>query len=195
MNKISIYLIGILSLAVVTLYWQLDKTITEKQRLSNNQEALLSDMDHYKTESGKNAASVQKLELTKSELEKYNVDLKETISDLNLKINRIQAAATTATQSNYKIKTVVKDSIVYRDVPVKLQRIDFRDPYIDLTGTIDSGTFSGDITTRDTLVQIIHRVPKKFLFIKYGTKAIRQEVVSKNPYSKIVYTEYIELKK
>ncbi len=195
MNKISIYLIGILSLAVVTLYWQLDKTITEKQRLSNNQEALLSDVDHYKTESGKNAASVQKLELTKSELEKYNVDLKETISDLNLKINRIQAAATTATQSNYKIKTVVKDSIVYRDVPVKLQRIDFRDPYIDLTGTIDSGTFSGDITTRDTLVQIIHRVPKKFLFIKYGTKAIRQEVVSKNPYSKIVYTEYIELKK
>lgn len=195
MNKISIYLIGILSLAVVTLYWQLDKTITEKQRLSNNQEALLSDVDHYKTESGKNAASVQKLELTKSELEKYNVDLKETISDLNLKINRIQAAATTATQSNYKIKTVVKDSIVYRDVPVKLQRIDFRDPYIDLTGTIDSGTFSGDITTRDTLVQIIHMVPKKFLFIKYGTKAIRQEVVSKNPYSKIVYTEYIELKK
>lgn len=195
MNKISIYLIGILSLAVVTLYWQLDKTITEKQRLSNNQEALLSDVDHYKTESGKNAASVQKLELTKSELEKYNVDLKETISDLNLKINRIQAAATTATQSNYKIKTVVKDSIAYRDVPVKLQRIDFRDPYIDLTGTIDSGTFSGDITTRDTLVQIIHRVPKKFLFIKYGTKAIRQEVVSKNPYSKIVYTEYIELKK
>ncbi|MFV0537642.1 MAG: DUF6549 family protein [Dysgonomonas sp.] len=195
MNKISIYLIGILSLAVVTLYWQLDKTVTEKQRLSNNQEALLSDVDHYKTESGKNAASVQKLELTKSELEKYNVDLKETISDLNLKINRIQAAATTATQSNYKIKTVVKDSIVYRDVPVKLQRIDFRDPYIDLTGTIDSGTFSGDITTRDTLVQIIHRVPKKFLFIKYGTKAIRQEVVSKNPYSKIVYTEYIELKK
>jgi type II secretory pathway pseudopilin PulG len=195
MGKISIYLIGILSLAVVTLYWQLDKTITEKQRLSNNQEALLSDVDYYKTESGKNAASVQKLELTKSELEKYNVDLKETISDLNLKINRIQAAATTATQSNYKIKIVVKDSIAYRDVPVKLQRIDFRDPYIDLTGTIDSGTFSGDITTRDTLVQIIHRVPKKFLFIKYGTKAIRQEVVSKNPYSKIVYTEYIELKK
>lgn len=195
MSKFLIYLTAILSLAVVTLYWQLDKTITEKQRLSNNQEALLSDVDHYKTESGKNAASVQKLELTKSELEKYNVDLKETISDLNLKINRIQAAATTATQSNYKIKTVVKDSIVYRDVPVKLQRIDFRDPYIDLTGTIDSGTFSGDITTRDTLVQIIHRVPKKFLFIKYGTKAIRQEVVSKNPYSKIVYTEYIELKK
>lgn len=195
MSKISIYLIGILSLAIVTLYWQLDKTITEKQRLSNNQEALLSDVDYYKTESGKNAASVQKLELTKSELEKHNVDLKETISDLNLKINRIQAASTTATQSNYKIKTIVKDSIVYRDVPVKLQRIDFRDPYIDFTGTIDSGTFSGDITTRDTLVQIIHRVPKKFLFIKYGTKAIRQEVVSKNPYSKIVYTEYIELKK
>ncbi|WP_350308236.1 DUF6549 family protein [Gabonibacter massiliensis] len=49
--------------------------------------------------------------------------------------------------------------------------------------------------SRDTLVQIVYRVPRKFLFIRWGTKAIRQEVISKNPYSKITYSRYIELRK
>ncbi|WP_353739197.1 DUF6549 family protein, partial [Muribaculum intestinale] len=52
-----------------------------------------------------------------------------------------------------------------------------------------------DVVSCDTIKQIIHRVPKKFWFIKWGCKAIRQEVVSTNPHTKITYTEYIELKK
>lgn len=195
MSKYLIYVIAVLVLAVGALYWQLDKTKAEKNRLSSNQEALLSDVEFYKTEADNNAASVQKLELSKSELEKHCEDLTKTVKDLNIKISRIQSASTTVTQSDYKIVTVVKDSIVYRDKPVTLQAINFKDPWIDMAGIIDRGVFSGNISTRDTLVQVIHRVPKKFWFIKYGTKAIRQEIVTKNPHSNIVYTEYIELKK
>jgi hypothetical protein len=195
MSKYLISAIAVLALAVGLLYWQLDKTKAEKNRLSSNQEALLSDIEFYKTEAGNNAASVQKLELSKSELEKYCEDLTKTVKDLNIKVSRIQAASTTVTQSDYQIVTMVKDSIVYRDKPVTLQAINFKDPWIDMAGVIDSGVFSGNISTRDTLVQVIHRVPKKFWFIKYGTKAIRQEIVTKNPHSNIVYTEYIELKK
>ena len=195
MSKYLIYVIAVLALAVGALYWQLDKTKAEKNRLYSNQEALLSDVEFYKTEADNNAASVQKLELSKSELEKHCEDLTKTVKDLNIKISRIQSASTTVTQSDYKIVTVVKDSIVYRDKPVTLQAINFKDPWIDMAGVIDRGVFSGNISTRDTLVQVIHRVPKKFWFIKYGTKAIRQEIVTKNPHSNIVYTEYIELKK
>jgi len=35
-------------------------------------------------------------------------------------------------------------------------------------------------------------LPRRFLFIRYGTKAIRQEMVSSNPHTQLVYTEYIE---
>jgi hypothetical protein len=49
------------------------------------------------------------------------------------------------------------------------------------------------VRTVDTLHQVIHRVPRKFLFIPYGTKAIRQEVWTSNPNTELVYTEYIEL--
>lgn len=37
------------------------------------------------------------------------------------------------------------------------------------------------------------RVSQRFLFIRWGTKAIRQEVVSSNPHTRIVYTDYIKL--
>lgn len=195
MSKVSLYANIALVITVAILFSWLQNVRQEKNRLANNQEALLSDVDYYKTEAGNSAASVQMLELSKSELEKHCTDLTKTVHDLNIKVKRIQAAATTATESKYEIKTVVKDSIVYRDRPITLQNINYSDPWIDLRGTIDSSVFYGKISTRDTIVQVIHRIPKKFLFFRWGTKAIRQEVVSKNPNSTIVFTEYIELKK
>jgi hypothetical protein len=52
-----------------------------------------------------------------------------------------------------------------------------------------------DIEQRDTIYQVVHRVPRRFLFFRFGTKAIRQDVWTSNPNSEIVYTEYIELEK
>lgn len=64
-----------------------------------------------------------------------------------------------------------------------------------ISGVIDSGKVNLSVNTTDTILQIVHRVPKRFLFFRFGCKAIRQEIVSKNPYNRIVYSEYIELKK
>lgn len=194
MRKLLIYINMALLLAVVSLSCWLGNVRTEKKRLANNQEALLTDVEYYKTESGKNAASVLKLELSKSELEKHCQDLTKTVDDLNIKISRIQSASTTVTKTEVEIQTVVRDSIVYRDLPISIKVINWRDPWIKLNGVLDGDTFSAKIESVDTLHQVVHRIPKKFLFIKWGTKAIRQEVVSSNPHSKIVYTEYVELK-
>lgn len=194
MKKILLYVNVALILTVSVLSYWLNNVREEKKRLADNQEALLSDVDYYKTESGKNAASVLKLELSKSELENHCQDLTKTIDDLNIKIGRIQSVSTTATKTEVEIQTVVRDSIVFRDLPVNLKVVKWRDPWVTLNGVLDGETFSAKIESVDTLSQVVHRIPKKFLFIKWGTKAIRQEVVSSNPHSKIVYTEYIELK-
>lgn len=194
MRKLLIYINIALLIAVVSLSCWLGNVRTEKKRLANNQEALLTDVEYYKTESGKNAASVLKLELSKSELERHCQDLTKTVDDLNIKISRIQSASTTVTKTEVEIQTVVRDSIVYRDLPVSIKVINWRDPWIKLNGVLDGDTFSAKVESVDTLHQVVHRIPKKFLFIKWGTKAIRQEVVSSNPHSRIVYTEYIELK-
>ena len=188
MKKILLYVNVALILTVSVLSYWLNNVREEKKRLADNQEALLSDVDYYKTESGKNAASVLKLELSKSELENHCQDLTKTIDDLNIKIGRIQSVSTTVTKTEVEIQTVVRDSIVYRDLPVNLKVVKWRDPWVTLNGVLDGETFSAKIESVDTLSQVVHRIPKKFLFIKWGTKAIRQEVVSSNPHSKIVYT-------
>ena len=83
-------------------------------------------------------------------------------------------------------------NVVYVD---SLKHFEWRDlPWVAVAGTIRNGMVDLDVASVDTLMQIVHRVPKRFLFFRYGTKAIRQEVVSKNPHTRIVYSEYIELK-
>lgn len=195
MKKILLYGNVALIIAVMVLSCLLNNTKEEKKRLANNQESLLSDIEYYKTESGKNAASVQKLVFTKSELEKHCQDLAQTVKDLGIKVKRLQSAATTVTKTEVEIQTVVRDSIVYRDRPVILKTINWKDPWIKLDGVLDGDNFSAKIQSIDSLSHVAHRVPKKFLFFRFGTKAVRLEVVNKNPHSKIVYTEYIEIKK
>lgn len=194
MKKILLYGNIALIIAVMVLSCWLNNTREEKKRLANNQESLLSDIEYYKTESGKNAASVQKLVLTKSELEKHCQDLTQTVEDLGIKVKRLQSATTTVTKTEVEIQTVVRDSIVYRDRPVILKTINWKDPWIKLNGVLDGDDFSAKIQSIDSLSHVAHRVPKKFLFFRFGTKGVRLEVVNKNPHSKIVYTEYIEIK-
>ena len=69
------------------------------------------------------------------------------------------------------------------------------DRHVSVDGMIRADSVSCHVESIDTLQQVVHRVPRRFLFIRWGTKAIRQEVVSSNPHTNIVYTEYIELKR
>lgn len=62
-----------------------------------------------------------------------------------------------------------------------------------MEGILYDDSLSYAVHSVDTLHQVVHRVPRKCWFIRYGTKAIRQEVWSSNPNTELVYTEYIEL--
>ena len=196
MNKYLCIACVILAVACASL-WEVNSNLRqEKERLTGNQEALMDEVQYYQDEAGRNAASVQRLELSKAELEAYNGELTQRIEDLNIKLKRVQAATTTATQTNVEIKTIIKDTIIYRDTGMLvLPAIKWQDPWVNVDGIIKpDSTVDLSIQSVDTLFQVVHRVPKKFLFIRYGTKAIRQEITSSNPHTKIVYSEYIELK-
>ena len=62
-------------------------------------------------------------------------------------------------------------------------------------GLVGRDTAACRVESRDTLVQILHRVPRRFLFIRWGTKAVRQEILSRNPHTKIVYAEYVKIER
>ena len=168
---------------------------SEAERLAINQRSLLEQADYYRTRDSLSAASVEALRLKSSELERYRADLVAEVAALNIKVSRLQSVSQTATATTVEIREVVRDSIVYVAGSVDTLRcIEFADPHVTFTGCEYGGRFSGTVELRDTLVQAVHRVPKRWWFFRWGTKAIRQEIVSKNPHTRIVYSEYIEVK-
>ena len=180
------------------ILWRSNKRLREeKHRLTNNQEALMGEVELYKTEAGKSAASVLKLELSYSELKDHYEDVCKTAKELGVKVKRLQAASKTASKTEVKFQTVVRDSIIYhRDTSMMIRSIQWKDPWVSLSGIIyHDKKVKMEIKSCDTLKQIVYRVPRKFLFFRWGTKAIRQEITSSNPHTHIVYSEYIELKK
>lgn len=188
-------LIIILVIIIFFLSRSLHRQRQENDRLSSNQTALFQDISYYRTRDSLSAASVERLTLTKKELEQNCEALARDIKDLKIKLKRVQSVSQTSIETEHIIRTVVRDSLIVRDRIDTLQCIDYHDNYLTLSGCIEHNHFSGHIMSRDTLLQVIHRVPHKWWFIKWGTKAIRQEIVSKNPHAQIVYSRYIEVKR
>lgn len=195
--KKGLFLIVVILIGTVLILWKVViQTRSENNRLTANQETLLTKIHYYRTSDSLNAAGVNVLMLKGKEFQQYNADLLKLINDLNLKLKRLQAVSQTSTETECQIKTGIRDSIIILPGKVDtLNCLDYRDPYLTFSGCITGKQFSGLIRSRDTLIQVIHRVPRRFWFIRCGTKAIRQEIISRNPHSRITYTEYIELKK
>lgn len=75
------------------------------------------------------------------------------------------------------------------------RRFRWADAWISVEGVVTADSIACRVESVDTLRQIVHRVPRRFLFIRWGTKAIRQQIVSSNPHTRIVYTEYVKFER
>jgi len=203
MTKYLIGVIIVLAFALLAMTKINNNNVKERDRLSENQAALLSDVKFYKMLDSLSAASVQRLTFTNRELKEHRRDLITTIEGMHIKVTRVNAASTTSVKSQNKIQVLVRDSIrILEAIPYKtqeridtLQCIEYSDQWLTISGCQEKNEFTGIIESRNTIDQVIHRVPHKFLFFRWGAKAIRQEVVSRNPKSIITFTEYIEIKK
>lgn len=186
-----------LLLAVFILSGMVRKLKRENVRLGANQEMLLSDVRYYRTSDSLNAAGVNRLTLSCREFRRHKEELTQTVESLKLKVKRLQSVSQTGSETRYDVRTVVRDSLVIRDSLIvdTLKCITYRDAWLTFSGCSDGDQFCASIESRDSLITVIHRIPRRFWFIRWGTKAIRQEVMSKNPRSRIIFTEYIELKR
>jgi len=195
--KIEIIIVIVLVSSIGALTWRYKVERSERIRLDGNQATLLEDAHRYKTKDSLNVLSIGKLELTKSEFKQYKEESAETIEDLNIKLRRVQSVQNTKTVTKIEFKTVMKDSLVIVDNIVRdtLKCMEYKNAFVDFSACFVGDSLEASILIPVNLTQVIHRVPKKFWFIPYGTKAIKQEIFSDNPYTTISYSEYIEFKK
>lgn len=172
----------------------------ENRRLAENQTALAGEVTRYRTRLGAEAASVQALRLRCSEFESLRAADARTIRRLGIRIRRLEAAARTVAATAVDAAAPLRDTVFIRvrdtAATVDSARVfRWRDPWVAIEGRIARDSVRCRIRSVDTLRQIVHRVPRRFLFIRWGTKAIRQEIVSTNPHTRIVHAEYVRIER
>ena len=99
-----------------------------------------------------------------------------------------------------EIRTPVRDTVVVRlrDTLVvrdTLRLFRWRDAWVRVEGAVTADSVLCRVESADTLRQVVHRIPRRFLFIRWGTKALRQEIVPSNPHTRIVYSEYVKIER
>ena len=172
----------------------------ENRRLTQNQEALASEVLHYRTRWGQEAASAQALRLRCAEFEELRAADAARIRQLGIRLRRLEAAGKSVTETSFEARAPLRDTPVVRrgdTLPLctPARRFRWEDPWVAVEGLVAEDSVVCRVRSVDTLHQVVHRIPRRFLFIRWGTKALRQEIVSANPHTRIVYTEYIRIER
>lgn len=172
----------------------------ERLRLEGNQNGLLEQLQgelrSFRVRDSLNAVSSGVLSLRVAEFERGCGQLSQLLRDVGLKIKRIETLSQSATRSRYEVAAPLRDTVmVVSGADVTAQTIHFADPYLSLDGVVHSGSFYGRVTSYDTLVHVVHRIPRRFLFFRWGVKELRQEVVSTNPHTQITYNRSVKITK
>ena len=191
--------------AVVTIWVQrsrINQLTGERDKYRTNTETLLQDVSRYQTKDSLNAAKVGVLELKLSEFEKYRASDAELIKTLQAKNRELEAVTTAQMETITKLRGTVRDSIVYLPgdtTTIVLKCVDISDPWFSLKGcTTPDGEFTGTFVNRDSILVAATVQYKRFLGFLLKTKKIKNreiDVISRNPHTKIMGVEYIEIEK
>lgn len=208
-NTVLFVLMVIFVLAAFMATWAYFNLKTDRDRLKENQNILLHNgkVDIKRTNTGLSQASVTALTLRSSEFRQSGDTLLQVAKAAGIKTSRISEAATASTTTSVEFKTRIFQTIVHDTVrdtvarslttflPSRQLQLSWNDPWVSLSGTITNSIFHGSITSVDTLDIIVHRVPKRFLFFRFGCKQVRMDIISRNPHTRLTYARYYQLMK
>lgn len=191
-------------MAVAATFWaqhaKIKRLTEERDRYRSNTEILLQNVETYQTKDSLNAAKVGVLELKLSEFEKYRTSDAELIKTLQTKNRDLEAVTTAQMKTIIELRGTVRDSIVYLPGDtVVLRCVDISDPWFSLKGcTTPDGEFTGTFINRDSILIAETVQYRRFLGFLWKTKKIKSrgiDIISRNPHTKIIGVEYIEIEK
>lgn len=195
---VVILLVAMLVAAMVALRW----SCKEREILEANFEVVDARGERLCDSLEASRLSVARLRLTVGELEEYRARDAEAIRDLGVRLrraeslSRVESVVTVDTVVQHiDTLSVVADSLFVPLLSDTLYIFGWRDDWVSLDITSRPSESHVEITSRDTLFQVVHRVPYKWWIFSWGTKAIRQEIRSSNPHTRLIYAEYIEIER
>lgn len=186
----------------------------ELRRVEANCEAFSSEVTRYRTACDREAASAQVLRLRCDEYRRLRAADAAQIEQLGIRLRRAEAAARSATRTELCVRAPLTEPLLddtiarrlFRDTApaplpdptaggTGLRSFRWSDAWTTVEGVVAHDSVHCRIRSVDTLRQVVHRIPRRFLFIRWGTKALRQEITASNPHTQIVYTEYVKIER
>ena len=166
-------------------------------QLALDRHALLARLEQLQQSHDTLTAHCEVLRLDRDEFRQLYYTEAERLRKLNIRLRRVESLATSVTQSHLVADAPLRDTLRilqrYTLPPLldTLRHFTWSDPWNRITGVISRDSVRCEVRSIDTLHQIVHRIPHRFLFIRWGTKALRQEIHSSNPSTHIIYTDYL----
>lgn len=161
---------------------------SEAQRQSKNVEVLNKNFVSYKNAFGQTFAKVQSLKYTVNELKKNESELYKKLEQNKIKAKNVKSITKVETVSHVEFKTKIQ----YVDTT---KCFEYENEYYTVNACYDNDSATVIVESKESLEIIPTIVPAhKFLFWTWGVKGVDLNVISNNPFSKISYLKYIELK-
>lgn len=204
-NKIIIILSAVTAILLVAIGIQTSAYKRSKEDVRvyrGNVDALMRDVEAYRTKDSMSVAKTAALELRLSEFEDYCEAQKALIKKLNIQKKELESIVTAQTEALYELSGHVADTVIRYVDRVQtdtVTKITYSDKWIDLDLLIkDDKAFEGRIATRDNLHVVENVEYKRFLGFLWRTSKVKKRevnVVSESPYSTITNVEYVEIRK
>ena len=161
------------------------------RRLAENNRTLTSQLSHSNHLVASQRLSIGRLRMTIGELEELRRAEAERVRSLGLNLRNVRTLSFTATST--LLDTLLTPSPTRLSDSIR-SPLRWSDEWISLTLTPQAdGRHHQHLQSHDTLTQVVHRIPHRWWIFRWGTKAIRQEIHSSNPHTKLVFSEYIEI--
>lgn len=195
---IAVALLGVAAIATIGIQGaRIDRLTEERNRHQHNSESLLQDVERYRVQDSLNAAKVGILELKLADFEKYRAKDATLIKELKRRNEDLQNFSKVQMETIYNLEARLKDTIVVTgNDTVRLQRVEYNDAWLQVSGLIDRDRFSGTIISRDSLILYNIVEYKRFLCFLWRTKRIKKQefvILSKNPHTEIRDVEVINI--
>lgn len=204
-NKLIIILSAVTAILLVAIGIQTSayKRSQEDVRVyRGNVDALMRDVEAYRTKDSMSVAKTAALELRLSEFEDFCEEQKTLIKKLNIQKKELESIVTSQTEAIYELSGHATDSVIKYVDRVQtdtVTKIAYSDKWIDLDLLIkEDKAFEGRIATRDNLHVVENVEYKRFLGFLWRTSKVKKRevnVVSESPYSTITNVEYVEIRK
>lgn len=118
---------------------------------------------------------------------KKEVADKELMKDLGLKPPQVEEQQTTV--------TVIHDTVTMRLAPDSASFV-YSDYWADFRLTVSPSDTTLAYSVRDSVSTIVHRDYKhRFLWWRWGTKGYRVKVINYNPHARLLYEQYVRVRK